>query len=62
MMSKEPIKTVRIKTNEGMILKDKAFELSLKKGDYIMPPELVHFLIEEFLEDIDVKDGKLVRK
>ncbi len=56
------IKTVRIKTHEGERLKDAAWNLSQKANGFILEPDLVHFLIEEFLDELDVKDGKLTRK
>lgn len=60
--SQKLIQTVRIKPNEAVDLKDRAWELSMKGKEFIQEPELVHFLIEEFINDIDIRDGKLVRK
>ncbi|AKB03046.1 TPA: hypothetical protein I6187_003391 [Vibrio cholerae] len=64
-MSKKPtklIQTVRIKPSEAEELKGKAWELTIKAEEVIQEPEIVHFLIDEFINDIDVKDGKLTRK
>ncbi|HDY7740715.1 hypothetical protein ABRZ82_02465 [Vibrio vulnificus] len=60
--SKKLIQTVRIKPSEGVELKDKAWSLSMKSKEFIQEPEIVHFLIEEFINDVDIKDGKLIRK
>lgn len=60
--SQKLIQTVRIKPTEAVDLKEKAWELSMKGKEFIQEPELVHFLIDEFMNDIDIKDGRLVRK
>ncbi|EGQ8126229.1 hypothetical protein I7100_003567 [Vibrio parahaemolyticus] len=60
--SQKLIQTVRIKPSEAVDLKEKAWELSMKGKEFIQEPELVHFLIDEFMNDIDIKDGRLVRK
>ncbi|MDG2609678.1 hypothetical protein ACP6H1_24035 [Vibrio harveyi] len=60
--SQKLIQTVRIKTTEAENLKDRAWELSMKGKEFIQEPEIVHFLIDEFLNDVDIEGGKLVRK
>ena len=60
--SQKLIQTVRIKTGEAENLKERAWELSMKGKEFIQEPEIVHFLIDEFINDVDIKDGKLVRK
>lgn len=60
--SQKLIQTVRIKTSEAEDLKERAWELSMKGKEFIQEPEIVHFLIDEFLNDVDIEDGKLVRK
>ena len=59
---KKLIQNVRVKPDHAQRLKDKAFALSMKKGDFLRESEIIHFLIDEYLEEIDFVDGKLVGK
>ncbi len=56
------IQTVRIKQEEAERLKDKAWDISEVAREFIKEPDLIHFLIDEFLDDVEYKDGKLRRK
>jgi hypothetical protein len=51
-----------VKPDHAQKLKEKAFTLSMKKGDFLRESEIIHFLVDEYLEEIDFVDGKLVRK
>ena len=57
------IENVRIKPDNAAALKDKAFELSMKKKDFIKESQIIHFLIDELLNEIDVdEEGNLYIK
>lgn len=59
---KKLIQNVRVKPQHAEDLKEIAFRLSMKKGDFIRESEIVHFLIENFLEEVTYEDGELKRK
>lgn len=61
-LMKKLIQNVRVKPDHAQKLKEKAFTLSMKKGDFLRESEIIHFLVDEYLEEIDFVDGKLVRK
>ena len=61
-LMKKLIQNVRVKPDHAQRLKDKAFTLSMKKGDFLRESEIIHFLIDEYLEELDFVDGKLVGK
>lgn len=56
------ISNVRLRPDEAEKLKEVAWNLSMKKKDFIKEPDIIHFLIKEFLQDVDLIDGQLVRK
>lgn len=56
------IQTVRIKQEEAERLKEKAWQISMKAEEFIKEPDLIHFLIEEFLDEVEYRDGGLRRK
>jgi len=57
---KKPIESVRIREDRAVMLKEKAWEISIKVKDQVTESELVNFLIDEMTERLDVtKDGKL---
>ncbi|MCG9753435.1 hypothetical protein L1D54_23640 [Vibrio brasiliensis] len=65
-MKKSLIENVRIKTKEAEALKDRSFELTMQKKDFVREPDIVHFLLEKFIEgeikvDLDA-NGNLILK
>ena len=57
---KKPIESVRIRDDRAVMLKEKAWEISIKVKDHVTESDLVNFLIDEMTEKLDVtKDGKL---
>jgi len=49
-MKKSLIENVRIKTIEAEALKERSFELTMKKKDFVREPDIVHFLLMEFVK------------
>ena len=63
-MKKSLIESVRIKPEEAEALKERSFELTMKKKDFVREPDIVHFLLMQFVEgkiavDLD-ENGQLV--
>lgn len=58
-MAKKPPETVRLKPSESKELMNKAWELSKKADEMYRESELVHILIEQGLDRIEYKNGKL---
>lgn len=57
---KKPIESVRIRDDRAVLLKEKAWELSIKIKDHVTESDLVNYLIDTMTEKLDVsKDGKL---
>jgi hypothetical protein len=61
-MAKKLPQTIRLKVHEAEMLKEKAFELSMKKSDFVKESEIVHFLIENYIDKVDVDKGELTIK
>ncbi len=61
-LMKKLIQNVRVKPQHAEDLKEVAFRLSMKKGDFIRESELVHFLIENYLHEIEYENGELRKK
>lgn len=59
---KKLIQNIRVKPAQAEELKEVAFRLSMKKGDFIRESEIVHFLIENYLNEVDYENGKLRKK
>ncbi|HDM8072413.1 hypothetical protein LCS78_27060 [Vibrio harveyi] len=53
-MKKSLIESIRIKTVEAEALKERSFQLTMQKKDFVREPDIVHFLLMKFVE------GKLV--
>ncbi|MEZ8858186.1 hypothetical protein AB6E16_22225 [Vibrio atlanticus] len=49
-MKKALIENVRIKTIEAEALKERSFELTMQKKDFVREPDIVHFLLMQFAE------------
>ncbi|WP_049544679.1 hypothetical protein [Vibrio nigripulchritudo] len=49
-MKKSLIENVRIKTIEAEALKERSFELTVEKKDFVREPDIVHFLLMQFAE------------
>ncbi|MEZ8195649.1 hypothetical protein [Vibrio cortegadensis] len=49
-MKKTLIENVRIKTIEAEALKARSFELTMEKKDFVREPDIVHFLLMQFVE------------
>lgn len=63
-MKKSLIENVRIKPQEAEALKERSFELTMEKKDFVREPDIVHFLLQQFVDgkikiDLD-ENGKLV--
>ncbi|EPM7995692.1 hypothetical protein ACTQ9E_000070 [Vibrio vulnificus] len=57
------IENARIRPHNAAELKNKAFELSMKKKDFIRESELIHFLLDECVKQIDIDEkGELYLK
>jgi hypothetical protein len=57
------IENARIRPDNAKALKNKAFELSMKKKDFIRESELIHFLLDNYVEKIDIdENGQLTVK
>lgn len=60
-IKKKPIESVRIREDRAVMLKEKAWELSIKVKDHVTESDLVNYLIDTMTDKLDVtKDGKLV--
>jgi len=53
---------VRIRKDRAEALKEKAMELTVKRKDYIIEADLVNFLIDEFVNRLDVDEHGLLVK
>ena len=51
------IQSVRIRADRAKALKEKAIELTGKKRDYIKETDLINYLIDDCLENLDVDSG-----
>lgn len=49
-MKKSLIENVRIKPQEAEALKERSFELTVIKKDFVREPDIVHFLLMQFVE------------
>ncbi|MDA0145718.1 hypothetical protein AB6C40_11205 [Vibrio splendidus] len=49
-MKKALIENIRIKTIEAEALKERSFELTMQKKDFVREPDIVHFLLMQFAE------------
>ncbi|WP_038879776.1 hypothetical protein [Vibrio jasicida] len=59
-MKKSLIESIRIKTVEAEALKERSFQLTMQKKDFVREPDIVHFLLMKFVEgklavDLDEK-------
>ena len=66
LMKKSLIENVRIKTVEAEALKERSFELTMQKKDFVREPDIVHFLLGQFANgkikvDLD-ENGNLTLK
>ncbi|QFT09729.1 hypothetical protein FIV04_07165 [Vibrio sp. THAF190c] len=66
LMKKALIENVRIKAVEAEALKERSFELTMEKKDFVREPDIVHFLLMQFAEgkiqvELD-ENGKLKLK
>lgn len=61
-LMKKLIQNVRVKPQHAEDLKETAFRLSMKKGDFIRESDIVHFLIENFLDEVEYENGELRKK
>ncbi|OZY83151.1 hypothetical protein CBP51_00115 [Cellvibrio mixtus] len=58
---KKPIESVRIREDRAVMLKEKAWELSIKVKDHVTESDLINYLIDTMTDRLDVtKEGKLV--
>lgn len=56
------ISGVRLRNDRAEALREKAIELTVKQKEIIKETDLVNFLIDEFVEKIDLdKDGFFVK-
>ncbi|MCZ4294496.1 hypothetical protein [Vibrio sinaloensis] len=58
-MKKSLIESIRIKTVEAEALKERSFQLTMQKKDFVREPDIVHFLLMKFVEgklDVDLDD------
>lgn len=53
-MKKSLIESIRIKPVEADALKERSFQLTMQKKDFVRETDIVHFLLMEFVE------GKLI--
>jgi len=53
------IKTVRIREDRAVTLKEKSFEISMKVGEIITEADLINYLIDRHLESITVTNKEL---
>jgi hypothetical protein len=59
-VKKKPIETMRFSKERSEKLKEKSIEITLKIKDLVNEQDLVNYLLDTQLEQIDVtKDGKL---
>ena len=62
-IKKKPIESVRIREDRAVMLKEKAWEISITVKDHVTESDLVNFLIDTYAEKISVtKDGRLFLK
>ena len=51
------IENARIRPQNAKQLKNKAFELSMKKKDFIRESELIHFLLDNCVDRLDIDEN-----
>lgn len=51
------IENARIRPHNATELKNKAFELSMKKKDFIRESELIHYLLDNCVDKLDVDEN-----
>lgn len=56
----KPIESVRIRRDRAEKLKTKSFELSMEIGEIVSEADLINFLIDEKLEEVEVLDNELI--
>ncbi len=56
------IESYRVRVDRAEKLKNKAFELSMKKGDFVKEPELISYLIDKYVESITLEEIEKHRK
>jgi hypothetical protein len=61
-ITRNVIKTVRLREDRAQKLKDKAFDLSMMERVRISEADLINFMIDEISNGIEVKSGKLAIK
>jgi hypothetical protein len=66
-MKKSLIESIRIKTVEAEALKERSFQLTMQKKDFVREPDIVHFLLMKFVEgklivDLDEKGNLKLKK
>lgn len=49
-MKKSLIESVRIKPEEAEALKEVSMKLTIEKKDFVREPDIVHFLLMQFVE------------
>ena len=52
-------KTYGLSKKRTSELKQKALELSVKRGDFVKESEIIGFLLDKYLNHVEIKDGNL---
>lgn len=56
------ITAIRIRKDRAEALKEKAMELTVKKKEFILEADIVNYLIDRYVENLDVdKEGIYVK-
>jgi hypothetical protein len=56
------ITAIRIRKDRAESLKEKAMELTVKKKEFILEADIVNYLIDRYVENLDVdKEGIFVK-
>jgi len=58
-IKKKVIESVRIRPDRGEVLKNKAYELSMKAKMTISESDIVNFLIDTYAEKVDIDKDEL---
>jgi hypothetical protein len=59
----KPITAIRIRKDRAELLREKAMELTVQKKEYVKEADLVNFLIDEFINRINIdRDGLFVEE
>jgi hypothetical protein len=59
----KPITAIRIRKDRAELLREKAMELTVQKKEYVKEADLVNFLIDEFINRINIdRDGLFIEE